>query len=143
MIMSHQKNDDSLSKYSSILASLITYLQSIDTWYEYLVFTSVIIGLLLSIDLVSNEGHIIKSVLQQYTTAHNLPYRDSDRDFIASINIKYPSSGIGIVPCSSIPPLSHKILLGLGGHKEMCRVVIINKDAPSEAESQTLSYFNS
>ena len=142
MIMSRQKDKDSLNKYNAILTSLITYLQSIDTWYEYVVFTSLVIALLLGIDIVSNEGNIIKSVLQPYTTTRNLPYQDSDRDNITSVNLRYPGSGLGIIPCTSILPPTHKILKVLGGQGDMCRVLIINKDASDEAVSQSLVYFS-
>lgn len=142
MIMSRQKDKDSLNKYNAILTSLITYLQSIDTWYEYVVFTSLVIALLLGIDIVSNEGNIIKSVLQPYTTTQNLPYQDSERDYITSVNLRHPGSGLGIIPCKSILPPTHKILKVLGGYGNMCRVLIINKDASDEAVSQSLEYFS-
>ena len=50
------KND----KYGSILASLVTYIQSVDTWYQYLVFITLILFLLLGLDIVINHASIIK-----------------------------------------------------------------------------------
>ncbi len=140
--MSHQKDKASSSNYNAILASIITYLQSIDTWYEYLVFTNLIIALLLGIDLFSNEGHIIKSILQPYTVTRNLPYRNSDRDYITSVNLRHPGTGLGIIPCRSTLPDTHNVLKVLGGSGDMCRVLVINKDASPEAINQTLDHFS-
>ena len=140
--MSHRKDSDSSSNYNAILASVITYLQSINTWYEYLVFSSLILSLLLGLDLYSNEGHIIKSLLQPYTTARNLPYRGSDRDYLTSVNLIYPGTGLGIIPCRSTLPPTHRVLKVLGGNGDMCRVLVINKDASPEAISQSLEYFS-
>lgn len=142
MIMSQQKDKNSLSNYNDILASLVTYLQSIDTWHEYLVFSILILSLLLGIDLFSNNGSIIKLILQPDTTTPNLPYRDSDRDYLTSINLRHPGTSLGIIPCHSPLPPTHMILKGLGGYGDMCRVLIINKEASPEAISQSLEYFS-
>ena len=142
MIMSRQKDKDSLSNYNDILASLMSYFQSIDSCHEYLVFSILILSLLLGIDLFSNNGSMIKFILQSGTTTPNLPYRDSDRDFITNINLRHPGTSLGIIPCHSPLPHTHRILKGLGGNGDMCRVLIINKKAPPEAISQSLEYFS-
>lgn len=139
--MSHEKDKDSLSNYNAILASIVTYLQSIDTWHEYLVFTSLILAVVLGIDVFSNDDHIIKLLLQPSPTTRNLPYQNIDRDYLTSINLRHPGTNLGIIPCRSPIPATHRVLKVLGGDGDMCRVLIINIDASQEAVRQSEEYF--
>ena len=141
MNMSQQKDKDSSSNYNAILAPIVNYLQSIDTWYEYVVFISIILSLLLGLDLFSNNGAIIKLFFQSIPKTQNLPYKSSERDYLTSINFRHPGTNLGIIPCRSPIPDSHRVLKVLGGDGKMCRVLIININASQEAIRQSEDYF--
>lgn len=141
MNMSHPKDKDSSSNYNAILAPIVNYLQSIDTWHEYIVFITIILSLLLGLDLFSNNGTIIKLLFQPISKTRNLPYKREERDYLTSINLRHPGANLGIIPCRSPVPATHRVLKVLGGDGEMCRVLIININASQEAIRQSEDYF--
>lgn len=139
--MSPEKDKNSLNNYNTILAPLVYYLQSINTWYEYLVFTSMLAAILIGLDVFSNEGKILEVILPPYTTGSTLSYQENERYYITSVNLRYPTADLAIIPCRSTWPRTHRVLKVLGCDGDMCRVLIINKEAPQTSIDQTLQYF--
>ena len=87
--MSHRK-DSNLSIGYKIITSISRYLQSIDTFIEYLVFSTLIFSILLGLDLFRNGGKVIKNFMSSVTRVINVNngYYYNNKEFISYINIR-------------------------------------------------------
>ena len=142
MIMSPQKNKNSSPAYNELIKEILKYLQSIDTWYEYLVFITMLSALIVGYEVIQNKGAFINGLLTPLTKTCNLPYRERDREFIAYVNLLYPDAYLGIVPCTSELPSTHTIIKMLSPSSDRCRLVIISKTASPQAIDMITEYFN-
>jgi hypothetical protein len=139
--MSPQKDKNSSPVYNELVKEILNYLQSIDTWYEYLVFTTMLFSLIVGYEVIQNKGALITGILTPVTKSCNLLYSEEDRGFISYVNLLYPDSHLGIVPCTSEIPESHTILKMLSPSNYGCRLVIISKMANPQAFEMATKYF--
>lgn len=143
MIMSHRK-DSNLSIGYKIITSMSRYLQSIDTFIEYLVFSTLIFSLLLGLDLYRNGGKVIKNFFSSVTRVINVNngYYYNNKEFISYININYPDSNLQFIYCSQPIPDSY-VSVGKIQAKNLCQLVIISDKSPAKVITECKKYFKS
>lgn len=139
--MSHQTNNDSSTDYSAILTHLLHYLKGIDTWWEYWVFLTFITAVLLGYDLSTTNGEVIKFLYSPFIKSYNTLHREEDQIVIDYVNLFYPGSQLGVIPCNSLVPDSHRVLYGMHRDDDQCRLVVINQKAHPDAIDYASNYF--
>lgn len=139
--MSHRK-DSNLSIGYKIISSISRYLQSIDTFIEYLVFSTLIFSLLLGLDLYRNGGKVIKNFFSSVTRVINVNngYYYNNKEFISYININYPDSNLQFIKCNQTIPDSY-VSVGKIQAKNLCQLVIISDKSPAKVITECQKYF--
>lgn len=141
--MSHRK-DSNLSIGYKIITSISRYLQSIDTFIEYLVFSTLIFSILLGLDLYRNGGKVIKNFISSVTRVINVNngYYYNNKEFISYININYPDSNLQFIKCNQTIPDSY-VSVGKIQAKNLCQLVIISDKSPAKVITECEKYFKS
>lgn len=139
--MSHRK-DSNLSIGYKIITSISRYLQSIDTFIEYLVFSTLIFSILLGLDLYRNGGKVIKNFMSSVTRVINVNngYYYNNKEFISYININYPDSNLQFIKCNQPIPDSY-VSVGKIQAKNLCQLVIISDKSPAKVITECQKYF--
>ena len=139
--MSHRK-DSNLSIGYKIISSISRYLQSIDTFIEYLVFSTLIFSLLLGLDLYRNGGKVIKNFFSSVTRVINVNngYYFNNKEFMSYININYPDSNLQFIKCNQTIPDSY-VSVGKIQAKNLCQLVIISDKSPAKVITECQKYF--
>lgn len=126
-----------------MISCISRYLQSIDTFIEYLVFSTLVFSVLLGIDLYQNGGKVIRSFFSAVTKAMNVKNGEyNNREFISYININYPDSKLQLIPCNQTIPADY-ISVGKIQSKNLCQLVILSNASPAQVISDCKKYFNS
>lgn len=139
--MSHRK-DSNLSIGYKIITSISRYLQSIDTFIEYLVFSTLIFSILLGLDLYQNGGKVIKNFFSSVTRVINVNngYYYNNKEFISYININYPDSNLQFIKCNQTIPDSY-VSVGKIQAKNLCQLVIISDKSPAKVITECKKHF--
>ena len=140
--MSHRK-DSNLSISYKMITCIGRYLQSIDSFIEYLVFSTLTLSLLLGLDLYQNGGKVIRSFFSAVINVINaINVGDDNNRFMSYIKINYPDSNLHLIPCSqAIPPDYQSV--GKIQAKNLCQLVIIRNDSPDYVITDCKKYFSS
>lgn len=137
--MSHQKDSNSSISYKMITC-IGKYLQSIDSFIEYLVFSTLTFSLLMGLDLYQNGGKVIRTFFSAVINAITLA--DDNNRFISYININYPDSNLHLIPCSQAIPPNYQTV-GKIQSKDSCQLVVICNNSPAHVITDCKKYFSS